>query len=355
MRSVARSRELVAPCRAAWIGCLWLVACVQTHPPSLVSSVEGAFRIVALGDSYASGQGAPDAEAHWWTCDAPRWDDRRCNRSNNAATAQAVELLREQGHAVEYASLACSGAKIEEGLIGGYAGSEPPAFPIPPELLPPQVEALEELVATDGVDAVTLSIGGNDILFEFIVVDCLATPSCDLSQPIVDHHLAALPGRLRSLADALARVPLASERIFLVGYPDPTRDADDSPCDRKPFGDALAGVTKRESEWIAQYVLPRLNRTLCEAATEHGWTYVGDAAARFEEHGWCSASQRWINTVEDSSRMQHHYRGAVHPNRRGYRDIGEVIAASLAPVLAGQPPTASPCPDLPPAPSPPAP
>lgn len=279
----------------------------------------------------------------------PRWDDRRCNRSHNAATEQAVELLREQGHAVEYESLACSGAKIERGLIEPYAGSEPPSSAEP---LPPQVEALGELVRTGGVDAVTVSIGGNDILFEFIVVDCLATPSCDLSKVMIDGYLAALPGRLSRLAGSLEDVPLASERILLVGYPDPTQDTDGSGCNLEPLGDALAGVTGQESKWVASYVLPRLNRTLCEAAAEHGWTYVGGAATRLAQHGWCAA-EPYINTVGESLRKQRHVRGAVHPNAAGYRVIGDVIATALTPMLAGQPPISDPCPEIPaPLPSP---
>lgn len=347
------SRAFRASSPAAWIGCLCAIACVQTHPPS-PATTSAPFRVVALGDSYASGQGAPDGDAHWWTCDRPRWDDRRCNRSHHAATEQAVARLREQGHAVDYESLACSGAKIERGLTGPYAGSEPPGFPFPAEPLPPQVEALGEIARTGGVDAVTVSIGGNDILFEFIVVDCLATPSCDLSKVMIDEYLAALPGRLERLAGSLEAVPLASERILLVGYPDPTQDTDGIPCHQKPFGDALAGVTGQEATWVANYVLPRLNRTLCEAAAEHGWTYVGGGAERLAQHGWCAA-EPWINTVGESLRKQRHVRGAVHPNDAGYRAIGDVIAAALTPMVAGRPPISDPCPEIPPSPLPPPP
>ena len=351
----SESSRVAAALSAAWVGCLSVIACVQAQPPSPTPTPAGTFRVVALGDSYASGQGAPDSAAAWWNLYTPRWDDRRCNRSLLAGTAQAVDRLRQQGHAVEYESLACSGAKIEKGLIGPYAGSEPPNFPFPEEPLSPQVDELEELAGNGGVDAVTLSIGGNDIFFEVLVMICLVDPRCDLLDGEVGLRLQELPGHLQRLASALAEVPIASERVFLVGYPDPTQDANGNSCDRAPFGDLLAGISRQEATWIAEEVLPRLNHTLCTAAAEYGWTYVGGAAARFERHGWCAQADRWINTVEDSMGKQRHFRGAMHPNEAGYRAIGEEIAAALSPVVEGQPPISSPCPAIPAAPLPPPP
>ena len=106
------------------------------------SSIEGDFLVVALGDSYASGQGAPNADAGF--CRAPRWDDRRCNRSRWAPTAQAVKRLEDQGHDVHHNSFTCSGADLEEGLIGPFDGQEP--APADPPLLP-QVFELATLAA----------------------------------------------------------------------------------------------------------------------------------------------------------------------------------------------------------------
>ena len=107
-------------------------------------------------------------------------------------------------------------------------------------------------------------------------------PSCDLGGALIRERLEKLPEHLRTLAAALAKIPVSSERIFLVGYPDPTQDKDGSHCDREPIGDLLAGIEKAESRWVAEEVLPRLNGMLCEAASKHGWTYVGGAAGRFE-------------------------------------------------------------------------
>lgn len=340
--------------RTTWIVCASLLACVQTRPAAVPGP---AFHVVALGDSYGSGQGAPDVDGSWSNGWTPTWEDRRCNRSGNAATAQAAALLRAQaqGHEIRYESFACSGASIEKGLIGPYAGSEPPNAPFPEEPLPAQVEALSGRIATLPVDAVTVSIGGNDILFQAIVVACLFEPSCELHEGQITYLLGELRARLVDLAAELKQVSIASDRIFIVGYPDPTRDDDGTPCDTEPLGDLLAGVSGEEAAWVADKVLPRLNNALCTAAQQNGWTYVGGAAERFAQHGWCARSEPWINTIGKALETQGHYRGAVHPNRAGHLAVGEEIAKAMTPLLTDQPPLSSECPAAPEGPLPPAP
>jgi lysophospholipase L1-like esterase len=332
--------------------CLGAAGCAsrgEAPPPAAA-----AFSVVALGDSYASGQGAPDTSWTWWNPCTPRWDDQRCNRSRNAPTALAVQLLKNEGHSIAYESLACSGASIDKGVLGPQNGPEPPPGAPP---LPAQVDRLQALLSPPPtspptpptrVDAVTLSIGGNDILFEYIVASCVALPDCRLDHPLVDSRLGQLPASLDLLATRLAATGIPANRVFVLEYPDPTQDADGSYCDRKPPDDVLSRLSEAEAEWAARYVLPRLNRALCEAAQRHGWNYVGHIADRFAKHGWCAGGNRWINTVDDSVQKQRHFRGALHPNVVGYSEIGQRLAEALTPLLAGQtPPSASPCPEIP--------
>jgi lysophospholipase L1-like esterase len=333
-----------------WLLCLGIAACASPPPPTPTPGP--GFRIVALGDSYASGQGAPDEDFTCWKfLSTPKWDDKRCNRSLNAPTAKAAEILRQQGHTIDYISYACSGAEVEKGLTGSYDGSEPPAGPHLP--LPPQVDELKDLASTAGVDAVTISIGGNDIFFEYIVGACVLSSACDLIQPIIDQQLSDLPGRLDDLALKLAPVAIDSHSIFVVEYPNPAEDSDGSYCDGEPPGDALSRIDENEARWTAEHVLPQLNRALCEAAGRHGWTYVGDVASRFAKHGWCAQPQNWLNTFEDSTRKQRHYRGMMHPNRDGQAAVGERLAEAIAPLLAGQTPAPYDCTEILPAPPPP--
>ncbi len=89
-----------------------IAACGPVKPP--VPPSGRTHNVVAIGDSYASGQGAPNAPIGWWPPRwRPEWDDERCNRSKNAATVQAIELLEADpafvGDAFVHESFACSG------------------------------------------------------------------------------------------------------------------------------------------------------------------------------------------------------------------------------------------------------
>lgn len=331
---------------AAGIAGLSLAACA--HPPAPAPAT-GGFHVVALGDSYASGQGAPN-DRWWLQFWKSHWDDKRCNRSKWAPTSQAVERLNAQGHGIEYHSFTCSGAEITKGLIGPYDGQEPPLGDPP---LAPQVDELAALAKNPGdVDAVTISAGGNDALFGYIVAVCmLPTPKCEIIRSVVDDALDALPGHFKSLADEIeAKVKIDSDRILLVGYPDPTRRSDGTFCDREPVGDALAGIDRDEAEWAAEYVLPKLNRSLCNAAEDYGWTYVAPAE-EFETRGWCSDpikfQENWLNTALQSLAKQGTHRGMMHPTRDGHTAVSERIEDRIETLLNGGTLQSDSCPDEP--------
>ena len=73
--------------------------------------------------------------------------------------------------------LACSGAQIHIGVIGPYAGVEPPEGAAD---LPPQVDKAETIIGGREVDAVILSIGGNDAGFGPIAEACIFQDPCHL-------------------------------------------------------------------------------------------------------------------------------------------------------------------------------
>ena len=109
---------------------------------------------------------------------APVWQNRRCNRSALAGQAQAaIALERSDPHtSVTFVHLACSGAEIVTGVIGPYAGVEPPPGAAD---LPPQIDQALALIGDREVDAVLLSIGGNDAGFGPIVEACVKQEPCN--------------------------------------------------------------------------------------------------------------------------------------------------------------------------------
>jgi hypothetical protein len=78
--------------------------------------------IVSMGDSYASGEGAPDVAAPDVFTPA-RWQDRACHRSANAPVTRAVERLRFRNpyaQGIDTINVACSGATVAGRLAGGH-------------------------------------------------------------------------------------------------------------------------------------------------------------------------------------------------------------------------------------------
>src|SRR5215213_6297244 len=132
---------------------------------ALVATAEAKkFQVVVFGDSYGSGEGAPavngdygadggslrgqgvlgiinedsrpfpNPAADWngsaadedFTGDGPL-AARRCHRSPRATAPRAVRLLASEfpGISFSFRSFACSGARIDEGVLGSYEGAQP--------------------------------------------------------------------------------------------------------------------------------------------------------------------------------------------------------------------------------------
>jgi len=159
--------------------------------------------IVSLGDSYGSGEGNPDIDAQHdsfgFVSAGAKWQDRRCHRSANAGSAQAARSIeRADKHtSVTFIHIACSGALATTGLLQAYGGTdnEWEAKDMPP--IEPQLTEARELVGNREVDALYISIGGNDANFGPIVQSCIALEPCNPvytglpDAPIPDVLLAA--------------------------------------------------------------------------------------------------------------------------------------------------------------------
>jgi hypothetical protein len=151
------------------------------------------FLIVALGDSAGAGEGSPNIAA---TDDSEAvWQDRSCHRSSRNGTARAATMLEQlDPHtSVTYINLACSGAKVMDGLIEPYDGVDRLALDKYPEVelrkkglipkIPPQLQAAAQLVGDREIDALDISIGVNDANFSEVVESCAMSEPCQTSTP----------------------------------------------------------------------------------------------------------------------------------------------------------------------------
>jgi hypothetical protein len=204
-------------------------------------------RIVALGDSFSSGEGVPHAQWRGLLFDrSPAlWLDARCHRSLlSAPSLAAAYLARQNPHlSVTLLHYGCSGASIANGVMTPSAyletyenvarryensskvdleeapADERPARFQPHDVGPSQLEqAANDLLSQQGAqsaDAVVISIGGNDVGFSDLVRSILAprqTPTDLLPVPEPDNRPVVSFDQARWMA-ASSNVDCAAEGI----------------------------------------------------------------------------------------------------------------------------------------------
>ena len=335
-----------------------LLALAATLALALAARPAGAqgLLIVSLGDSYASGEGAPDTPATGCNAAGPNvlltsvpcatqpvWSasppgdplaasDGVCDRSARAGVRQAADSLRLRSSVpVEFGSFAGSGARIADVTSRRQHPS-----------VPAQIDAVQQRFGRRRIDALVISIGGNDVGFADLVTRCVVLPRCDQHPDIlwgqnnVERLASDLGVRYDELADALLRLNVA--RVLITEYPIPLFDEAGSLCAGRPAGDPLAGVGREEASWAAGTAIPRMNRAIREAVARHaakGWRYVGGVVGGFSRNGWC-ASMPFLNTVGASLRVEGKSAGAAHPNAAGQTVYRNAILAELRLLL---PPT----------------
>ncbi len=296
--------------------------------------------IVAIGDSYAAGDGNPERH-RLATGGEPEWaggvedeitaEHAAAHRSTLAFPAQAALILerRDPQSSVTLVSVAAAGATIDRGLLAPQNASLPQA----------QLPRVADLVGERTIDALVVSIGGNDVGFGNLIrglvdADPLLDPICyrtDLAnvwasvldgdwnrdsrlrwtitnpfvigcrsvpttgRPIVA-GMAGLGGEYDRLAAAISR-DLGPVPVFVMEYPDPTghqREGANELCDAivddaAPFG--FHEISRSEQQAGLEMMLEPLNDILRAASDRHGWTYVDGVAASFADgHGYCA---RW--------------------------------------------------------------
>jgi hypothetical protein len=278
--------------------------------------------VVAVGDSYASGEGAIGSG---WT------DTVGCHRSSLAAPANAAGLLNA-ARTTSFASFACTGATATGTSpirdLPGQLSSVKAAFPI----------------GTSRIDALTMSIGGNDIGFAGIVSSCMLPPPSDctgLDFAVTNAITTTLPG---SLDSAFGAVPSNVTDVFVTEYPDSTTGLFGLRCGNplSPAVMGMDGVTVDEAEWASTRVIAPLNAALAAAVGRANarpgprpeFHFVTGISAQYIGHGYCAGaspaiwnvfSTRYVNTPVDSLFSQSDIYGTMHPNAAGQAVTGAAL------------------------------
>lgn len=309
------------------------------------SAAAPPLNIVAIGDSFASGQGDIGAG----------WIDPACYRSAGAAPERAAGMLN-----ATFTSFACSGSVIEPEAASGTTNVSPAQTLLGlfgNGQLNGQLNAVDPGRNTP-VDALTISIGGNDINFHTVVEACMVPGNSCSTDPtintMVTGGLNLLPGELGDLIKAVnARTDI--DNVFLTEYPDPTTGPGGAWCGSGgpyPGFGGLDFISQADAIWASEHVIQPLNAALQSAVgvanAQRGpgspvWHYLSGMYNAFHDHGYCTgpgingildsgspnataaAIPRFVNTLADSEASQGDENGTMHPNDAGQQAMAEAI------------------------------
>jgi lysophospholipase L1-like esterase len=268
---------------------------------------------VALGDSYAAGDGIP---AQFDVASG-------CERATHSYPVLVAGHLRLNPS--QYRDVSCSGAKIADLTAPQHTGSA---------TNPPQLNALSA-----DATLVTLGIGGNDLGFSGILTRCvehdvlgvlaaLAFHATDNRAPcrasytsngtdVIQQKIQAAAG---PLAAALLRIHdrAPHARVLVVGYPDLLPASDRGACAR------VLGIASGDVAYLNDAEL-QLNRLLRSQATAAGDGYV-DTYTPSMGHDACTApSTRWIEPLVPAAPA-----APMHPNTAGQQGIADAVERAVA-------------------------
>lgn len=285
-------------------------------------------RIVALGDSYISGEGSPSY--------LPGTNDRgrERNECRRSRTAFPYRLAEELGMGLDF--LACSGAKA----VHLHAGAQYPRSPAGIAGGKPQLDHLPADVSR--VKVVLVSIGGNDALFGDVGQGCVLPGSCAALREMFLANLDQIgPKVTRAYEEIRKRLP----NVPIVAIPYPMMLTERT-CSWSLLHDA-------EHEFLTEFVTVLNDRIRVSAANAGVHFFEGNLFA-YEKRRICDggADDTAMNFLSlgpvdgsfaDRINPRNWIHNSLHPKPAGHGLTTEALKRYLEPLLAAPP--ANPAPD----------
>jgi hypothetical protein len=300
------------------------VTAMSEHKPDALRPDPGDRRVlVALGDSYMSGEGADIFY------DEGGEDENHCNRAPTAWAAMAGQTTRLFD---SVAFLACSGARTFNVRHGMRVQYNEPGTQLD------QADGLKETMGrTFKPSLVVVSLGGNDVGFSTIGMMCLAPGNCIDKRKLFEDNLDTVEAALeRTYAEIRAEFPRSP--VLVVPYPAPIHVGDDGPttCDE-------VALSAKDMEFVSDFV-PELNDAVAKAArSQHFYFLAGMENALADAHlQLCDPEndkRPGINFIglrsvagvaEQRFNPKNWYHNSLHPNERGHAAMLQVFEQWLA-------------------------
>jgi lysophospholipase L1-like esterase len=295
---------------------VWTLAQQGVPLPKTLQPRDGDTVMVAMGDSFMSGEGAPTYFKGTNT--------EGKNQCRRAPTSYAARLVGSHAAAVpnHLVFLACSGA------VAVNIYSEPQQPDDPPGSNGGLTQLANLVQQRDAshlhVEFVLLSIGGNDALFGSIAKTCVLPGNCAaLGNAWLDHlsHVeSALDVTYAKIAGALPGV-----RVIVVPYPDPIGD---KKCDDATF-------SPREQVFLDIFT-KALNETVRRAAARAGFEYAETMPGALKgiqlcdgRHGKAGVNFLKANPVEglteEALNPANWFHNSLHPNKEGHAAMSRTL------------------------------
>jgi lysophospholipase L1-like esterase len=306
---------------------------VSTYEATIKPKPE-PIKLLALGDSYISGEGAYSYR------DGTDTSNNKCHQS----TLSYPYLLGAK-YAAEYHSVACSGAVMDdlfpddENLYSGQVDDKKHWYDRDQEKILnsyiPGYAGQSLFIDPTKPNTILLSIGGNDINFSNIVKRCVisfAWDPCYHKQSERKSLLLTIYSKFSALKATYTKILSESPsgtRLYVVGYPQVIN----------PTGNCGVNVHFDDSEkQFASLLIERLNETIKAAAESSGAVYV-DISDALAGHRLCNAHDDGVNGLtsgDDSLSIgfllgsKSHSFGigneSYHPTALGHQLISNAIA-----------------------------
>jgi lysophospholipase L1-like esterase len=300
--------------------------------------------LVALGDSYISGEGASRF--------FEGTNDKEINECRRAPTAYGPLLVERETtpDLTRLVFLACSGAKAAHLDARIQYQGEPVGGP--PRLrdngvwergesqleqlddvlraVRPKANAPTEEPEQDLHGLVVMSLGGNDAGFGTIASSCLGLGDCGDIDEAWTLDLGLVRSRLDRVYAALRGVIGPNVPVLVVPYPVPLAA---KRCD-------VSAMTQSEHTSIRRFV-GQLNAKVEQAASDAGFFYL-DIESAFDGHRICDTDNvdDWYfnyiaanptgGSFEALSNPRNWLHNSFHPNAEGHRAIADAIEAWVA-------------------------
>ncbi|WP_028650131.1 GDSL-type esterase/lipase family protein [Nocardioides halotolerans] len=295
--------------------------------------------LVALGDSYMSGEGA---SIFYDGTDTAGEDT--CRRAPSAWAMQAGRLAPFDGTVF----LACSGAKSANIRTSNPDGSDLPKVFVQDGEGATQLAHYRELAASEKFtpELVVLSIGGNDAGFSTIGVMCLVPGNCAEKGHWWTGGLAdvrrSLDATYTQVRDAFPGTP-----VVVTAYPDPIYrgKGELAPASADDVLRRCSQVALRPEEraFVAGF-LEQLNETVREVAVAHHFYYLEEMKSSLKDAGLqlCDPANNgrpglnFIGLRSVSGLAEQRFNPAnwshnsLHPNERGHQAMLETFERWLA-------------------------